>query len=97
VRLNRLLVALDARLKPAPVDPGHLARFAGTYEGRQVAQSGGRLTYARRVGGLGEELVPLGGTRFALGATQFEFGEAGGQVTLVIEQANGTRLTLKRD
>ena len=73
-----------------------LARFAGTYEGRQLAVAEGKLTYARRAGGLGEELTPLGGNRFALGATQFEFAEAGGQVTLVVEQANGTRLTLKK-
>ena len=95
-RLNRLLVTLNAKRTPAAVDPARLARFAGTYEGRQVALSGSHLTYARRVGGLGEELVPLGENRFGLGATQFEFLETGGQVSLVIEQANGTRLTLKR-
>jgi len=95
-RLNRLVVALDAKRKPVSVDQARLARFAGTYEGRQLAVAEGKLTYARRAGGLGEELTPLGGNRFALGATQFEFAEAGGQVTLVVEQANGTRLTLKK-
>ncbi len=95
-RLARLLVTLDARRKPAPVDADRLSRFAGIYEGRQVALIDGKLTYARRTGGLGEELVPLGGSRFALGAAQFVFEGDGKDSRLIVEQANGTRLTLKR-
>jgi hypothetical protein len=95
-RLNRLLVALDARRNPVTVDAGVLAKLAGTYEGRQVTFAGGKLTYARRTGGLGEELTPLGGNRFALGATQFTFETEGGATRLVVEQPNGVRLTLKK-
>jgi hypothetical protein len=95
-RLNRLLVTLDAKRKPVPVDGTALARLAGTYEGRQVDFSNGKLTYARRTGGMGEELTPLGGNRFALGATQFTFESEGATTRLVIEQPNGVRLVLNR-
>jgi hypothetical protein len=96
VRLHRLLVTLDAKRNPVDIDAGSLAKLAGTYEGRQVAFAGGKLTYARRTGGLGEELTPLGGNRFALGATQFIFETEGGATRLVVEQPNGVRLTLKK-
>ena len=96
-RLGRLLVTLDARRQPSPVDTRAATRFAGTYEGRQVAVIDGKLTYARREGGLGEELTPLGGDRFGLGATRFTFERAAKGMTLVIEQPNGTRLSLMRE
>jgi hypothetical protein len=95
-RLNRLLVALDARRNPVSVDAGSLAKLAGTYEGRQVVYAGGKLIYARRTGGLGEELTPLGGNRFALGAIQFTFETGGAETKLIVEQPNGVRLTLKK-
>ena len=95
-RLHRLLVSLDAKRKPVAVDAGALAKLAGTYEGRQVTFANGKLIYARRTGGLGEELVPLGGNRFALGATQFTFESEGGTTRLVVEQPNGVRLTLRK-
>jgi len=94
--LNRLLAAADARRQPKPVDARRLARFAGTYEGRVVALVEGRLLYSRAAGVLGAELVPLGGDRFALGATQLLFEEQAGTVRLTIEQADGTQVSLTR-
>jgi hypothetical protein len=94
--LTRLLVSLDARREPRAVDPTRLARYAGSYEGRVVSVAGGRLHYARREGGLSEVLVPLSDTRFALGATQLQFEEQGGSIRLIIEQSDGTHVTLNQ-
>ena len=94
--LDRLLAALDARRRPVSVDPARLARFVGRYEGRAVTLVDGRLRYARREGGLAEELVPLGGDRFALGAVRLGFEERGGTVLVTIEQPDGTQVSFPR-
>ncbi|MDX2056335.1 MAG: S41 family peptidase [Gemmatimonadales bacterium] len=94
--LDRLLAALDARRRPVAVDPARLARFVGRYEGRAVTLVDGRLRYARREGGLAEELVPLGGDRFALGAVRIGFEERGGTVLVTIEQPDGTQVSFPR-
>lgn len=94
--LDRLLAALDARRRPVSVDPARLARFVGRYEGRAVTLVDGRLRYARREGGLAEELVPLGGDRFALGAVRIGFEERGGTVLVTIEQPDGTQVSFPR-
>jgi hypothetical protein len=94
--LGRLLAAADARRDPKPVDPQRLARFTGSYEGRMVALVEGRLVYSRVAGALGAELVPLGGDRFALGATRLLFAEQGALVRLTIEQPDGTEVSFTR-
>ena len=94
--LDRLLATLDARRRPVSVDPARLARFVGRYEGRAVTLVDGRLRYARREGGLAEELVPLGGDRFALGAVRIGFEERGGTVLVTIEQPDGTQVSFPR-
>ena len=94
--LTRLLEAAEARREPKPVDPSRLARFAGAYEGRMVTLVDGRLVYSRVAGALGTDLVPLGGDRFALGATRLHFENQGGTVRVTIEQPDGTRVSLIR-
>ena len=94
--LTRLLATADARRKPVQVDARRMARFAGTYEGRVIAVVDGHLAYTRVAGGLSEALVPLGGDRFALGATQLLFEERAGTIRLTIDQADGTQITLTR-
>jgi len=85
-----------ARRQPKPIDPQRLARFAGSYEGRMVALVEGRLVSSRVAGAPGAELVPLGGDKFALGATQFLFEEQGATVRLTIEQPDGTQVSFVR-
>jgi uncharacterized protein (TIGR02145 family) len=85
-----------ARRQPKPIDPQRLARFAGSYEGRMVALVEGRLASSRVAGALGAELVPLGGDKFALRATQFLFEEQAGTVALTVEQPDGTQVTFTR-
>lgn len=94
--LGRVLAAVEARARPMATDPVRIARFQGRYEGRVVSVTGGRLRYARRDGGLAEDLIPLGGDRFALGATQLLFEIEGASVRLTIEPADGTRISFLR-
>ena len=91
--LTRLLAAIDAQRTPIAVDARRLARLVGTYEGRVIGLVEGRLTFTRVAGGLREFLVPLGGNRFALGATQLAFEEQAGSVRLTIEQPDGTQVS----
>lgn len=89
----RLLVLAEARRRPVPVDPARLARFAGVYEGRVVSVVDGQLRYARRDGGIAEQMVVLGNDRFAIGAAQFRFGFEGSAVRLSIELGDGTTVS----
>lgn len=94
--LTRILTTLEARQTARQPDAAWLNRLAGEYAGRAVSVRSGRLFYARRTGGLSEELTWLGGNRFGLGATQYLFEEEGSVVRLVIEPPDGTRVTFQR-
>lgn len=94
--LSRQLAAADARLRPQALDEGRFATLTGTYEGRLVALTNGRLCFARRDGGLCEELVRLEGNRFALGATQLVFESRDGIMRLTVEQADGNAVTFTK-
>ena len=94
--LDRLIATVDASRRPQPADAGRMARFAGTYEGRAVTVTDGRVAFGRNAGAQKEELTHRGGTRFALGATQYLFEEKDGTVTLTVESADGTRVVLPR-
>ncbi|HEX9166141.1 MAG TPA: S41 family peptidase [Gemmatimonadales bacterium] len=96
VLLARLIETADARRQPVPVPLERLARLAGNYEGSQVELVDGKLRFARRAGGLGEELVPLGNDRFAMAAARLGFEERDGVTYLTMEQPNGTRVTWRR-
>ena len=95
--LARLIETADARRQPVTVPVERLARLAGTYEGSQVVLVDGRLRFARRAGGLGEELVPLGDNRFAMAAARLVFEERDGVMSLTLEQPNGTSVTWRRN
>jgi hypothetical protein len=83
---------MDARARGIRPDAARLARLACTYEGdRSVEVSEGRLWYRRR-SGVPQELVALGGDRFALGATRLAFDTTGAATRLTIEQPDGTTL-----
>jgi hypothetical protein len=90
--LQRVLATVEARRNPRTPDPALVARLAGEYEGRVVTVSAGKLFYARRAGGLPEELVWLGENRFGLGSTQYVFGKD----QLIVEMADGQRVELVR-
>jgi len=93
--LKRLIEALEASSRPLSPDSRRVAHFAGIYEGREVAEKDGRLTYARRQGAPGQELIHLSGTRFALGqsAIQVVFEEKDGKRALTLENPDGTQVT----
>ena len=57
----------------------------------------GQLWYLRRIGGLSEPLIPLGGDVYALAAARLRFAESGGAMTLTVEQPDGARLTFTRE
>jgi hypothetical protein len=94
--LTRLVETADARLRGAAADEKHLARIAGSYEGRVVTVRAGQVWYSRRTGGLSEPLTFLGGDQYALGALRLRFAEALGAMTLTVEQTDGTQVTLQR-
>lgn len=94
--LRRLVETAEARLRATPEPATRLRRFAGIYEGREVSVLNGELMYTRRVGGLREPLVSLGGDVYALAAVRLRFSESGGVVTLSIEQPDGARVALSR-
>ena len=94
--LKRLIETVEARGRAVPLSAPTLARFVGVYEGREVVARDGQLWYARRMGGLSEILIPLGGDRFALAALRLRFVEAAGTMTIVVEQSDGTEVTLPR-
>ena len=94
--LRRLIETSDARLHVTFEVPARLARLEGTYEGRLVAVSDGKLWYTRRSGGLSEPLVPLGGDIYALSAARLRFAESAGAMTLTVEQQDGTQVTFTR-
>lgn len=79
-QLEWLIAALSNEATGAAAAPEQLRAFAGTYEGdRRVSERGGRL-YFRRADGPEVELVPIGGTRFAVGdrfGARLEFGSGG--------------------
>lgn len=95
--LRRLIEANEALLRETPEPEARLVRFAGAYEGRVVSVREGRLWYTRRAGGLPESLVRLTGDTYALGALRIRFTELRGLMTLTVEQADGTEISLKRD
>jgi hypothetical protein len=95
--LRRLIEADEARLHAGPASASQLARLAGVYEGREVSTRDGQLFYARRVGGLPEPLVPIGGDVYALAAARLTFAESSGRMLLTVEQADGSRVTFTRD
>lgn len=94
--LRRAIETIEARSKSPAVGSARLDRFAGTYEGRAFSVRDGKLHYARRVGALPEPLVALTADTFALGAIRFRFVESGGAMSLTVEQADGTTISLKR-
>jgi hypothetical protein len=97
--LKRQIEALEASGRPVSLDTTRLARFTGIYEGREVAMKEGRLTYARRQGALGQELIHLSGNRFSIGqsATQILFEEKNGKLTLTLEDQDGNGVTFTRN
>jgi C-terminal processing protease CtpA/Prc len=95
--LRRLIETSEARLRATPEAAERLRRFEGTYEGRVVTVRDGQLFYARRSGGLGEPLTPLGGDVYALAAVRLRFSEIGGAMAITVEQQDGTRVTLNRE
>jgi hypothetical protein len=95
-QLARLIEVADARRKPATVDLSRLAAYTGNYEGRVVSVVNGTLMYGRRDGALREPLVPLGANTFGLGALRLTFDDSKGAMQLIVRQANGTEITLKR-
>jgi len=95
--LRRLIETGEARLRAVPETAERLHRFAGTYEGREVSVRDGQLWYLRRIGGLSEPLIPLGGDVYALAAARLRFAESGGAMTLTVEPPDGTRLTFTRE
>lgn len=95
--LLRLIEANEALLRETAEPEARLVRFAGAYEGRGVSVREGRLWYTRRAGGLPEPLVRLTGDTYALGALRIRFAELRGLMTLTVEQADGTEISLKRD
>jgi hypothetical protein len=97
-RLNRVIESVEASGRAPSLDARGLARFAGVYEGREVAVKEGRLTYGRRQGALGQELIHLSGNRFALGqsAIQIVFEEKDGKTSLTLENPDGTHVTFPR-
>jgi hypothetical protein len=95
--LTRLAEAAEARGRDARPGAAALARWAGVYDGgHRVELTDGRLWYRRRAAVMPEELVPLGGDRFAAGATRFAFEMAGATPRLTIERADGSRLAYPR-
>ncbi len=91
---RRLLETVEASGRPAAEEPGRLARLAGSYEGRVVSVRDGGLWYARRTGGLAEPLAFLGEGVYGLGAQRLRFTESGKGLTLTIESADGTSVSL---
>ncbi|MGE0556232.1 MAG: S41 family peptidase [Gemmatimonadales bacterium] len=89
--LERL--AETVRARRTAVTPGPLDGLAGDYEGRVVSLRDGVVYYARRRGALPEALVPLGGRRFGLGATRYQFEPAAGGTRLTIELPDGTSVS----
>lgn len=95
--LRRLIETSEARLRATPEAAERLRRFEGTYEGRVVTVREGQLFYARRSGGLGEALTPLGGDLYALSAARLRFAESGAAMTLTVEQPDGASVRLTRE
>jgi hypothetical protein len=96
-QLTRLAEAAEARGRDDRPPAAALARWAGVYDGgHRVELTDGRLWYRRRAAVMPEELVPLGGDRFAAGATRFAFEMAGATPRLTIERADGSRLAYPR-
>ncbi|MDF1506459.1 hypothetical protein, partial [Roseisolibacter sp. H3M3-2] len=94
--LGRLAEAGDARAA-ARSAAAALARWAGVYDGgHRVELADGRLWYRRRAAVMPEELLPLGGDRFAAGATRFAFETSGATARLTIERPDGSRLAYPR-
>lgn len=75
--LEWTIAALSSDGVATPPSPAQLRTFAGAYDGdRRITERAGRL-YWKRGNGPELELVPLGGTRFAVGdkfGTRIEFG-----------------------
>jgi hypothetical protein len=96
-QLERLAEAVEARQRDDRPATASLARWAGVYDGgRRVELVDGRLRYRPRAELMADELVPLGGDRFAVGGTRFEFAMAGATARLTIERPDGTRLAYPR-
>ncbi len=95
--LRRLIETGEARLRAAPETAERLHRFAGTYEGRVVTVRDGQLWYTRRSGGLSEPLTPLGGDVYALAAVRLRFAGSEAEMTLAVEQPDGTRVVFRRE
>jgi retinol-binding protein 3 len=95
--LERTAESIDARLKPVAVEPARLRQFVGTYdEGRSVEFKDGKLWYRRREGAMADELIALGGDRFALnGSARITF-QTTPRAVLTTESADGTRLSYAR-
>jgi hypothetical protein len=95
-RLNLLREGIEAQLHPVPVDPKMAKIWTGVYEGREVVEREGRLSYIRRAGGLPEPMVFLGQGRFAIGAQRLKFSEASGGAALTVQSPDGQALTLPK-
>jgi C-terminal processing protease CtpA/Prc len=96
--LELIAESVDARVKPLASNAAQLAQFAGSYdEGRVVKLQDGRLWYYRRAEILPDELLPLGGNRFALtGAQRVSFESRNGALVMSVEAPDGTRLSYAR-
>ena len=90
---------VEARERPLEVAPATLQRYVGAYGGeRTITIENGRLIYRRMPNRLGEELVPLSETLFALGPMMrlgFERG-AGEGMRLRSIAPNGSSVVFDR-
>lgn len=96
--LELIAESVDGRVKPLVSNAAQLAQFAGSYdESRVVKLQDGRLWYYRRAEILPDELLPLGGNRFALtGAQRVSFESRNGALVMSVEAPDGTRLSYAR-
>lgn len=71
---------VEARERPLTVAPATLQRYVGVYGGeRTITVENGHLIFRRRPSMLGQELVPLSETLFALGSARLAFEPGAGQ------------------
>ncbi|MGH7468332.1 MAG: S41 family peptidase [Longimicrobiales bacterium] len=93
--LQLIAESIEARVTAPAIDATQLARWAGNYdEGRVVKWMDGRLWFYRRAEILPDELIPLGGNRFALnGAQRITFAPRGNGVVMTVEAPDGTQLS----
>lgn len=96
--LVRTAEVVEARAKPAAVDPGTLASMVGTYEGdRRVEVADGKPVIRLRPGAMGEELVPLPDGTFALlNTARLRFAPGAPSPSVTVERVDGSSSTYAR-